>query len=402
MPNDSTSSAQKTSKPETEDASSERDVGEQRAKGSEEETEPHAGRKKIDPVRKWTFIVLGVCVFFFVWYVVGDRLTPYSSQARVKTFVVPVAAEVSGYVEKINVNNNQLVEAGDVLLQIAKQRYEIAVDAAKASLDQAGQVIGVDTASIKTAGAKVAEARAQLQYAQKNAARLERIAQQDPGAISGAHRDAAQKEVARAESGLAAAQAELLKAKEQLGKKGRDNVRIRAAVADLDKVRLDLKKTTIRAPSRGLITNLRIDEGHYANPGQPLMTFVAVHDVWIEAHLRENSLGNVKPGDRVEVALDIQPGRIFPAHVESLGSGVKLKEGAIGELATVEGRSGWLRDAQRFPVIIEFDEGFGVEARLGRRVGSQADVIIYTGDHSILNALGWLWIRLMTLLSYVY
>ena len=107
----------------------------------------------------------------------------------------------------------------------------------------------------------------------------------------------------------------LLKAKEQLGKKGRDNVRIRAAVADLDKVRLDLKKTTIRAPSRGLITNLRIDEGHYANPGQPLMTFVAVHDVWIEAYLRENSLGNVKPGDRVEVALDIQPGRIFPAHV---------------------------------------------------------------------------------------
>ncbi len=402
MPADSMSTAKERSKSKIEGVPSESDGEQQRPQGSEEETKAHVDRQKMDPVRKWTFIILGVCVFFFVWYVVGDRLTPYTTQARVKAFVVPIAAEVSGIIEKIHVRDNQLVALGDVLLQIENERYEIAVQSAQVRLDQAGQTVGVDTASIKTAGAQVAEARAQLQYAQQNAVRLERIAQQDPGAISGAYRDAAQKEVDRAESGVAAADAELLKAKEKLGKKGRDNVKIRAAVADLDKVRLDLKKTTVRAPGTGMITNLGIDEGYYANPGQPLMTFVSFDNVWIEAHFRENSLGNIEAGDRVEVLLDIQPGKIYPAHVESFDVGVQIEEGEVGELAKVSGKTGWLREPQRFPVIIRFDEGFGEEVKLGRRIASQADVIVYTGDHAILNPLGWLWIRLMSFLSYVY
>ncbi|MFQ5937350.1 MAG: HlyD family secretion protein [Acidiferrobacterales bacterium] len=401
MSADSTT-AKKASKTETEGAPSERDVGQQRPEGSEEEPKAHVDEQKMDPVRKWTFIVLGVCVFFFVWYLVGDRLTPYTSQARVKSFIVPMAAEVSGVVEKIHVDDNQLVSGGDVLLQIVKQRYEIAVQSAKARLDEAGQTVGVDTAAIKSEGAKVLDMRARLQRAQQDYGRLKRIYDRDPGAVSKAQLEQAQTTVAQAESQVAAAQAELEKAKERLGRKGRDNVRIRAAVADLDKARLDLKKTTVRAPSNGMITNLRIDEGHYAKPGQPLMTFVSFDDVWIEAHFRENSLGNIKPGDRVEVLLDIQPGRIYPGQVESFGGGAQLQEGQVGGLAKVSGKSGWLREPQRFPVIIKFDESFGKDVKLGRRFGSQADVIVYTGDHMILNALGWLWIRLMSLLSYVY
>jgi hypothetical protein len=70
----------------------------------------------------------------------------------------------------------------------------------------------------------------------------------------------------------------------------------------------------------------------------------------------------------------------------------------VGGLATIKGDAGWLRDAQRFPVIIKFtdDESAGL-----RRIGGQADVQIY-GDNWLLNGLGWLWIRFMSLMSYVY
>ena len=402
MSADSMSSTKERSKSKTKGVPAERDVEQQPPERSEEETKTHTDRQKIDPVRKWTFIVLGVCVFFFVWYVVGDRLTPYTDQARVQAFVVPITAEVAGLTEKIHVRDNQLVALGDVLLQIQTVRYEIAVESAKARLDQAEQTVGVDTAAIKSAAAKVLDERAARRRARQDYDRLKRIYDQDPGAVSQAQLVQAQTRADQAESQVMAARAELEKAKEQLGKKGRDNVKVRAAVADLEDAYVDLEKTTIRAPSVGMITNLRIDEGHYAKVAQPLMTFVAFDGVWVQAYLRENSLGNVEPGDRVDVLLDIRPGKIYPAHVESLGAGAQLEEGEIGQLAQVSGKSGWLREPQRFPVRIKFDKGFGMELKLGRRIGSQADVIIYTGDHPILNGLGWLWIRLMSLVSYVY
>jgi multidrug resistance efflux pump len=86
--------------------------------------------------------------------------------------------------------------------------------------------------------------------------------------------------------------------------------------------------------------------------------------------------------------------------VKSIGVGVAQgKSESLGELQTIKTTSGWLRDAQRFAVIIDFadDEAVGY-----RRAGGQVDVQIYTGDHSILNGLGWLWIRLLSMLSFVY
>ena len=129
------------------------------------------------------------------------------------------------------------------------------------------------------------------------------------------------------------------------------------------------------------------------------MTFIAVDDVWIQANPRENNIANIKVGDKVDISLDVAPGRIFRGSVISMGFAVGHETGgAVGELDTIQGKSGWLRDAQRFPVNIIFDDD---SASGLRRLGGQADVQFY-GDNSILNALGWLWIRLLSWLSYVY
>ena len=68
-----------------------------------------------DPVRRWTLILLGACVVLMGYYLVADRVTPYTTQARVHAFVVPIAAEVAGTVTDVPVSSNQVVAAGDLV-----------------------------------------------------------------------------------------------------------------------------------------------------------------------------------------------------------------------------------------------------------------------------------------------
>jgi multidrug resistance efflux pump len=88
--------------------------------------------------------------------------------------------------------------------------------------------------------------------------------------------------------------------------------------------------------------------------------------------------------------------------VRSVGYGVSSPgTAAPGALPDIQNDRDWLRQAQRFPVIIDFDRS-ELERVHGVREGGQAAAIVYTGDHPIMNALGWLYIRLMSWLSYVY
>ena len=90
-------------------------------------------------MRKVTGIILGILVVLFLWYLVADRLTPYTQNARVRAFVVPIVPEVSGKISEIHVSNNALVKPGELLLQIDPIKYEIAVNSTQAALDLAGQ-----------------------------------------------------------------------------------------------------------------------------------------------------------------------------------------------------------------------------------------------------------------------
>ncbi len=129
------------------------------------------------------------------------------------------------------------------------------------------------------------------------------------------------------------------------------------------------------------------------------MTFISGSDVWVHANFRENSLGKLKVANKVDIALDIAPGRVFSGEITSIGAGVNQpSSGEIGSLVSIKSEAGWLRDSQRFPVIIYFSDerAYGL-----RRVGGQADVQVY-GNNWLLNGLGWIWIRLMSLLSIIY
>ena len=105
--------------------------------------------KPTDPVRKWTLITLGACVILMLFYLVADRVTPFTTQARVNALVVPIAPEVSGTVTDVTVTSNRTVEAGDLLFRIDRQRYALAVETAEANLESAYQASRASSARMR-------------------------------------------------------------------------------------------------------------------------------------------------------------------------------------------------------------------------------------------------------------
>ena len=352
--------------------------------------------------RVGAIIVLVLIVFSLTWYFVSDRLTPHTSQARVQAFVVPVAAEVAGQVLKVHVKNNDEVQAGQALFDIDAEPYRITLQRSRSDYETVRRSFNASGSTVEAAKAGLQAANAQLVYAQQDAKRLEQIYAEDPGAISLRRVQNSQATLIAARSQEKAAEADLQKAREGAGERSENNAQLVSARSAVEKAELDLKRSKVVAPSRGRVTDLRIDVGQYAQPGAAAMTLIAVHDLWIEAAMTENNLGNIKPGDRADIVLDVMPGEVLKGRVRSVGGGVGTGQPAqAGALPKIENSRDWLRQAQRFPVAVEFDPS--ERERLGAvRIGGQADVLVYTGDHGLMNWLGQLFIGLMSYLSYLY
>lgn len=347
--------------------------------------------------RKIALYLLAAAVVLFIYFVFADRLTPYSPYGYVRTYLVEIGPEVSGTVADVAVDDNMRVEEDAVLFRLDRREFEIAVDAAEAQLGQAGQSIGANTAQVSAAQAGVTEAKANLANVQEQAARVLTLVQQ--GVYAQARADTANAELETAEAQVREAEANLRQAQEALGPTGEDNPVLLAALADLDLARLNLIRTTVRAPSNGVVTGLQLAPGQQARAGEAVMAFLDVEDVWIVSYLTENNLGLVRKGDRVEIALDVLPGRIYEGTLQSTGLGVAMDDTTSGGNlpSGLPGRSVTGSDL-RFPARITFNDSTFPE---GIRFGARASVIIYPTDNGLMNMLGWLRIRLSSLWNYV-
>jgi multidrug resistance efflux pump len=335
-------------------------------------------------------------------YFVGDRLTPYTSQARVHAFVVPVAAEVSGKILDVHIANDDRVQPGQPLFDVDADQYEIALQRARSEYESVRRSVNASVAAVDAARASLHAAEAGRDMAEKDAARQERLYTEDPGAISVRRLEIAQASREEARSKARRAEADLLKAQEAAGDAGEANAQLRTARAAVEKAELDLAHTKVVAPAEGIVTNLRADVGNFAQAGAPIMTLIAGHDVWISADLTENNLGHVDPGDEVSIALDVMPGEVLRGRVRSIGGGVATGQSTPGTLPTVQNDKDWLRQAQRIPVAIELQEIPPAASRVAR-IGGQAAVLVYTDeDNDVMNALGAAYIHVMSWLSYLY
>lgn len=343
-------------------------------------------------------ILLSLC-----WYLAADRYAPYTTQARIEGYVVGVAPEVAGTVTRVLVTNNQEVEKGQPLFEIDASQYQIALDKARSDLENAGRQVGAGSATVNAARANLLAARANERKARQDAERLERLHTNDPGTISVRRVEISQATLEQAKAQVTAAQADIQRAIEQMGGDGDDNTILKTALTAVARAELDLANTVVKAPSGGVITDLTSDVGKFAGTGSPVLTLIVIHDVWINAEFTENNLGHVKVGTPVEILFDVLPGRVFDGEVRSIGLGTSAgRNQPAGSLPTIQNDRDWLRQSQRFPVIIGFDTKQDEVLRQQLRIGGQASVVAYSEGTGLLKLLGKLYIRVASLFSYAY
>lgn len=343
-------------------------------------------------------LIVGSLVLYFI----ADRMTPSTTQARIQAFVVPVAAEVAGKVSEVKVRNNDEVEAGAIMFVIDKGPYEIALQKSKSDYETMRRTVNASVEAVASAQAALQAAVANSNLADVDATRQERLHQQDPGAISVRKLEMAQATRVEAASQVIKAEADLRKAKESAGDEGERNAQLLSAKTAIAAAELDLTNTTVRAPVGGKLTDLQVEVGHFAQPGSPLVTLIAGNNLWINADMTENNLGHLDVGDEAEIVLDVLPGRVLKGRVRSISSGVSSgQEAKPGTLPAIDNSRDWLRQAQRFPVVVEIDPAEdGVVSHL--RIGGQAEVLVFTGENPLMNRLSSAWLWFKSKLSYLY
>jgi multidrug resistance efflux pump len=366
-----------------------------------QEVEVGSAKPPPSPLRKVILIALATLLLLFIYHVLSDRFTPYTSQARVETFMTQIAPEVAGDVLSVAVKDNSPVSKGQVIFRIDPEPYQLAVRSAEANLSVALQAADVSVADVAAAQAQVRKQRVDLAASRQLGKIVTDLVSQR--ALAETQGIRARADIGKTEADVTKAAADLRRAEANLGAPGMNNPKVRQAVAALEQARLDLRNTTVIAPATGTVTNLRLATGQFVNPGQPLLSFLEKGPRWISADLRENQLGNVKPGQEVLISLDVRPGKLFHGQVHSIGWGISQgDEAPSGQLQTVQPEQGWVREPQSFPVRIlvlpDEAEEAGIE---DARSGAQANVIIFTEKNSIMNPIGRLWLKIVALLSYL-
>lgn len=349
-------------------------------------------------------VIVVLLLLSLCWYLLASRFTPYTSQARLQGYVVGVAPKVAGVITDLWVSNNQPVTAGAKLFAVDRSRYELALQSATANFDNTWQQVAAGDSVVEQARASQRAAVAQQREAQQDYSRLTRLWNEDPGTISVRRLEISRASLEQARAQVAAADAGIQQAIEQ---KGGDteagNTLLQAARISIDQAQLDLDNTIVLAEVAGVITDLRTEAGLYANAGTPVLTLISSETMWINADFTENNLGHLQVGMPVEILLDALPGRVLKGKVRDIGLGVGGDSvAAPGVLPTIENNRDWLRQAQRFPVRIEFTSPLSADMQRQLRVGGQASVIAYTEGHGFLRLLGKLYIRILSCLSFAY
>ena len=279
-----------------------------------------AQRPPKNPLRRTALFVVVIAALLFALSVAMERLTPTSSQAVVQAYVVRMAAEVAGRVSEVGVTDNARVNAGQVLFRIDPRPYEIAVAEAEAHLEPIGQTIGASTQAVESAQAKLVKAQADRQNVRAQVERARTLVERK--VYASAKLDEANSALGVSDATVTGAEADLARAREELGPKGNDNPQFKEALAALERARLNLLHTTVLAPSDGVVTNLQLGVGQVVATGQAALTFIDAGTIWIAAAYKENSLEYVTPDNGAEAVLDSLPGTVFTVSVESVGWGV--------------------------------------------------------------------------------
>lgn len=283
----------------------------------------------------------------YLWIASGGSES--TDNAQVKTDIVSVTAQVTGPVIEVGVQNGDRVKRGDVLFRIDPAPFKVALEQAEAQLAAAKlQTTELRTQAAGT-GADITGGQANLAIKQNALNRQQALLKQ--GFTTRADYEDALNEVKTAETQLANARARAANAQAAIAPGQQPS--IAQAQAAVDKARLDLQRTVVRAPMAGEVANAdRLQIGTQIVSGVGAVSIVHSDSAWIEANFKEKQLTDMRPNQPVTVKIDAYPGEKFKAHVESIGAGT----GSEFSLLPAQNANGnWVKVTQRVPVRIVFD-----------------------------------------------
>ncbi|QIK77782.1 HlyD family secretion protein [Sphingomonas piscis] len=284
----------------------------------------------------------------YFWLTSGKTVS--TDNAAVKQDIVSVAAQVNGPVVEVLVENGDRVKRGQLLFRIDPQPYRVALEQAQAQLAAARlQTRQLNTQAAGT-GADIIGAQAQLEIDRRALARQNELLRQ--GFTTRAAHDDAVAEVRKSETELQDARARAANAQAAIAPGEQPSIAL--AQAAVDKARLDLSRTEVRATMDGIVANAdRVQLGTAVVTGVGLMSIVHGSDAWVEANFKEKDLARMLPGEPATVEIDAYPDLKIKGHVESIGAGT----GAQFSVIPAQNANGnWVKVTQRVPVRIKFDE----------------------------------------------
>lgn len=281
-----------------------------------------------------------------------------TDNAYVRGDVTSLAPKVGGYVTAVEVEDNQAVEAGDILFRIDDRDYrarlaqaEANVQAARARLTNIDAETALQQTMIRQATAQRQSAIAELSLATKANERRRQLIRSN--AVSQAQVDESDAARTRAEAAVAAASAALDAQRERINVLATQREAAVAAVAQAeaarDLARIDLESTVVRAPVGGVVGNRQVRIGRLVSPGAPLLDIVPVSNIWLVANFKETQIENIQPGQQVRITIDGYPDRAFEGVVDSFAPG----SGSAFSLLPADNATGnFVRVVQRVPVKI--------------------------------------------------
>ena len=331
--------------------------------------------------------VLALCVAGTLYYKLTVEGKETTDDARFDAYIVPISAKVSGYVKELNVQDNQSVKAGDLLLEINPVDYQITVDKAQAALEAAEAQYQQATenltatkvsapSSVAAAKAAVAAAQADLDNASKDAARNRKLKGVTASAREIDQTNTAE-QMARARLEQAQAQLKTAETSTQTIAGADAGTRMLAAQVGVKKAELatakeNLGNTKVTAPAAGKITSRTVENGAYVQPGQALMA-ISSPDLWVVADFKETQLGRIKIGQPVEVKVDAFSHLVLHGKVDSIQAGT----GARLSLFPPENATGnFVKVVQRVPVKIILDNQPDASLALAPGMSVEATVLV--------------------------
>lgn len=357
-------------------------------KSPEKNINENTPKEKGNPLKRVILIGIVVAVLLGVGlYMFLTRNHVSTDDAYTTGRKISIAPHVSGFVEKLLVDDNQFVHKGDLLVQLDGRDYLATLHRAEAAVQQAQADMNAYKMSLIVAQknfpgrlveaqGNVSAARARLFKAQTDYSRQHRVAR---AATTQQDIDYAKAALDEAIAAVAQAQGQLTQAEPVQANIDTADAHVTQAVAnltaaraDLEKARLDVEWTNIRAPRDGRISQRNIEQGNFVQTGQEMFSIVP-DEIWIVANYKETQLTNMRPGQKVKIEIDAYPQLHLKGHVDSLqmGSGESFSafppENATGN---------FVKTVQRIPVKILIDSG--LDSKIPLAIGLSVEPTVYT------------------------